>query len=165
MKKIKCEDDSENYKDDFVEQISQPALMALYKKICTLEEYYIVLVSLISGATNIRFILSDDGMRGCIKYDWPKPMYDLNLVFAQDKKSSTFEAQKVVALDEQLAKIRKSSLEIPEGRTIIKFPSPVQPTGHLIQGIEIEETQVIRLELPLFKNSYTKTEAKINFRK
>lgn len=153
-----------NENGDIVQHINQPFLMACYEIDITLDEYLIILVPMISGATNVRFEVSDDGNAGLIKYCWPKFMYNITRIF---KNENGIENTRILALQKKLSLHRQTHSEIPEGILKFKFPFAVQSSEKAIMGYTDEEhgCKLLRIEIPALKKLYGKTDDIIKFDK
>lgn len=162
--KIKDEKLDEDY--EVLSHINQPFLLAKYKKADTLDEIVIILVPMITGATNIRFHVSENGTEAYIRYNWPNPMFNISSVF---KKDGGKEIPKIVALQEQLINHRESQYDTPDTTMTIRLPFAVQTNSaeHIVTGFEDKESgcKLLRIELPAIKKYYSHTITEIKFEK
>lgn len=88
------------YIPDYINHTNPPYLMGVFKKESTLEENIIVLIPLVSSASNVRFVVSTDGKMGFIKYEWPRILFDFKQLFDNDVDVQP----KILCLQEALMK-------------------------------------------------------------
>lgn len=136
-----------------------------YRTVGKLDEYAIICLPLVSGATNPKFKISEDGNEAIIRYNWPKPMFNVAMSF---KKDNGKEIPKILALEEELQQKRESINDIPEGIIRIKLPFTVQTAmeNQIITGFEDKDgCRMFRIELPAIIKRYAQSEVAIKFEK
>lgn len=148
-----------------VSEENHPILLTKFKKPGGLNEFLIMLIPMVSGATNIRFSLSENGEMALIKYNWPRPMYDFSGIFNMNKGDDVL---KVLALEELLVNHRITANETPECKISINLPFPVQTnTSERVVSAHdgVDGSKVLRIELAANTKPYATAEIEIKFKK
>lgn len=161
-KYLKINEDQDD--KSIIENSNKPFLMAIFKTPDNLDEHIIILYPLLSGISNVRFYLSEDGKEAHFTYNWPTPLYNISSIFKKDSKDIT----KIMALQEQLLKHRNTINDIPKDKLTIKLPFPVQTNTaeHIITGYEDKDgSRIMRIELPGMKKNYAQLHQEIKFGK
>lgn len=147
---------------------NQPILKSIYKKQGSLDEVVILLVPIYSGARNIKFSVSENGLVATIKYDWPSALYNMVKLFEHDIKNGSLflENPKIIAIEEDLSNYRSTTNEIPSFKIEVILPCQVEtnPNSHFVKGyLDNDGTRIVRIELPVMKKEYSRNEKVISF--
>lgn len=91
-----------------------------------------VAVAMISGASDINFNVSEDGLEVILNYKWPKAMFDAEDLFYDQLYNEVIEDRisknhpRVHALKSQLLKMGFTKNFAPKGKIVVKLPQKVQ---------------------------------------
>lgn len=146
---------------------NEPYILTTYKNPGSLDEYVLIIMPIVSGAQNVRYELSEDGLIVNVKIEWPRTMcLDIEKLFKNEGGEKPL--HKILAIEGELSLCRDNMKSTPITEISIRLPFAVQtsPAEHIIHGYEgADGCKVLRIELPAFKKLYSKTETIINFEK
>lgn len=142
----------------------QPIIQATYKQQGCLDEYVIILIPMISGVSDVRFSVSEDGLKGTVRYNWPRSLCDISSLIGKELMS--LENPMIIALEEELANHRLTAEQIPQATITLIFPFPVDCNEkmHKVAGLKGEDgAHILKIELPALRKTFVKSETIIKF--
>lgn len=100
-KNIKFEMEQQSEASNAIFHVNEHFLMTEFKKQGSQDNFIIILVPIISGAGNFRLSFLENDTIACIKYNWPKPMFEITTILRADNKG---DIPKILALEKELAR-------------------------------------------------------------
>jgi hypothetical protein len=126
---------------------NMPVLVAPYKDPKTRVDHISVVGLIMSGATEPRFELNDDGNIAEISYLWPKRMTKISGIFQKLDIPETH--PKVCAIQEALEKMQSNIEDIP--KMIIKFKLPfkvlTEKSAIKREGVRVGDAKLFIIDL------------------
>ncbi|KAJ3110392.1 hypothetical protein HK098_000580, partial [Nowakowskiella sp. JEL0407] len=143
-------------------KVAEPILTAVYNDPETLNERVIIVAILPSGCTDVTFTVGDDGNVAFIHYTWPSVMYNTEEMFEKWLVTRKIECYhpKIVAISQELEKVRDSVEAAPEGVIRVQLPISVQKDTRTFvkNGFEKRDgSKVFMVELQAHQKSYAIT--------
>lgn len=112
-----------NPRTDFNSPVSTWIYTDFHRKL----DFVCVAVPMHTGATNVDFTLSLDGLTLDISFTWPRPVFDATVLFRDSikKRTITMSDPEVHAFCMEQVKNNITEKNLPEGRISVKLPCKV----------------------------------------